>query len=278
MLLSKEVTFDYAQHLDPAKMYRPWVELVGLYFDVETTALIPSIKLGKDFESLTEDEKEVVIAEKTKELDEKMNDLRIVQFCGILVQNQEVIRFVNEIIDPEIPIPEEASKIHGIKNSDVVGKMTFKDLVPYLRALIKEADYIVAYNGDFDKFLLEKSISWFLQDGKETKVFDPTDEKIKLPLIDPHVWVIRRKQIDRFTKVFQGNRLGDIAKSYSVSKVAAVAHGEGALHDAMSDTEILVELTHKMLERGDLPWALGETIEDQVQLRKSHIAYHGAKK
>ena len=278
MFLSKEYNFDHTKHLDPDKSYLPWVDLTGLFFDVETTTLIPSIKLGKEFDGLSEEEKEKILTEKQAELDDQLDSFRIVQFCGILVREQEIIRTVNQIIDPEIPIPEESSRIHHIYDKDVVGMPTFGDFIPQLRELVKESDYLVAYNGNFDKLAVEKSIAWYLQRDIDTKVYDPEDDRIRLPLIDPKVWAVRRKQIDRFTKVFTGNKLSEIAKSYSVSSVASAAHGNGALHDAFTDTKILVELVHKMLERGDIPWTLQETIVDQVQINQSHEDYHSGKK
>lgn len=60
----------------------------------------------------------------------------------------------NFLIDPEVPIPEEAVKVHGITTEMVKGKPTFTQLAPELFDFIGDAD-LAGYNSNrFDIPLL----------------------------------------------------------------------------------------------------------------------------
>lgn len=59
-------------------------------------------------------------------------------------------------VDPEVSIPEEASKVHGIYDGDVWRKPTIFEVLPQLAALVEKADFIVTFNGGrFDLKLLD---------------------------------------------------------------------------------------------------------------------------
>jgi len=58
------------------------------------------------------------------------------------------------LVNPECPIPAEATAVHGITNEQVANAPTFKDLAPTIRDFIKDCD-LAGYNSDrFDIPLL----------------------------------------------------------------------------------------------------------------------------
>jgi DNA polymerase-3 subunit epsilon len=58
------------------------------------------------------------------------------------------------LVNPECPIPAEATAVHGITNEQVADAPTFKDLAPTIRDYIKDCD-LAGYNSDrFDIPLL----------------------------------------------------------------------------------------------------------------------------
>lgn len=58
------------------------------------------------------------------------------------------------LVNPECPIPAEATEVHGITNEQVADAPTFKDLAPTIRDFIKDCD-LAGYNSDrFDIPLL----------------------------------------------------------------------------------------------------------------------------
>ncbi len=63
------------------------------------------------------------------------------------------------LVNPECPIPAEATAVHGITNEQVADAPTFKDLAPTIRDFIKDCD-LAGYNSDrFDIPLLAEELS-----------------------------------------------------------------------------------------------------------------------
>ena len=56
-------------------------------------------------------------------------------------------------LDPSQPIPREATKVHGIRDSDVVGKPKFKDVAEELREWIGNRP-LIGHNVQFDKRII----------------------------------------------------------------------------------------------------------------------------
>lgn len=62
------------------------------------------------------------------------------------------------LVNPTIPIPKQASDIHGITNERVAGEPTFKELAKTIHNMIKDAD-LAGYNSDrFDIPLLAEEM------------------------------------------------------------------------------------------------------------------------
>lgn len=66
------------------------------------------------------------------------------------------------LINPERPIPPEASAIHHLTAADVADAPTLDTLTPRLRELAATADVLVAHNAAFDRsFLPDLGRPWF---------------------------------------------------------------------------------------------------------------------
>jgi len=62
------------------------------------------------------------------------------------------------LVNPTIPIPKEATEIHGITQEKVANEPTFKELAPQVYEMIKDAD-LAGYNSDrFDIPLLVEEL------------------------------------------------------------------------------------------------------------------------
>ncbi|WP_185858050.1 3'-5' exonuclease [Blattabacterium cuenoti] len=62
------------------------------------------------------------------------------------------------LVCPEIPIPPQSTAIHGIKNEDVAGKSTFKDVASSILTMIENTD-LAGYNSNrFDIPLLAEEM------------------------------------------------------------------------------------------------------------------------
>jgi DNA polymerase-3 subunit epsilon len=70
---------------------------------------------------------------------------KIVEICMLKILPDNTTITKTEIINPQIPIPEQVSQIHGIYDKDVVDKPTFAALAPAIRDFIKGCD-LAGYN------------------------------------------------------------------------------------------------------------------------------------
>jgi len=87
---------------------------------------------------------------------------RIIEICFYKVFPDGKKEVKTYLINPERHIPEESTKIHGIKDEDIKDKPTFKQIAGELNALIGNAD-LAGYNSNkFDVPLLAEE---FLKAG-----------------------------------------------------------------------------------------------------------------
>lgn len=113
-----------------------------------------------------------------------IRDAKIVQIATSKIENGKVIKEanVNQLINPEIPIPLEATAVHGITDSMVKDAPTMKDYIEgFLKNTInKENGVIVAYNSKYDIPLLNREVREYnvetnkqLKERQMAKVLDP---------------------------------------------------------------------------------------------------------
>ncbi|WP_455168974.1 exonuclease domain-containing protein [Aegicerativicinus sediminis] len=62
------------------------------------------------------------------------------------------------LVNPEIPIPAEVTKIHGISDEDVADKPTFKELAKEIHSIIKDSDLGGFNSNRFDIPLLAEEL------------------------------------------------------------------------------------------------------------------------
>lgn len=104
----------------------------GLVFDVETTGLTkPSA---------------VELAKQPK----------IIELGFVVLENCEVVDERNWLINPGEEITAEITKITGITNDQLAGKMSFESLCDTKELVIfGEVDYVVSHNLPFDKTMVD---------------------------------------------------------------------------------------------------------------------------
>jgi hypothetical protein len=93
----------------------------------------------------------VVIDFETTGLDPQ-ND-RVLEVGVACFENGQLSALKNWLVNPTIPIPEEARAIHKISDADLVGAPTFAEIVPELVTYLV-GHLPVAYNADFDQRFL----------------------------------------------------------------------------------------------------------------------------
>jgi len=83
---------------------------------------------------------------------------RIVEIAIIRVEPDGTETIKTWRVNPEMPIPEEASKVHGIYDEDVANEPTFKELAQEIFTLIQDADLAGFNSNRFDVPLLAEEL------------------------------------------------------------------------------------------------------------------------
>ena len=95
----------------------------------------------------------VVLDTETTGLDIRKD--RIVQIGAVRMYGREILasEVFNVLVDPQMPIPEVAQRIHGLGDTDVAGQRTVAEILPELAAFIGGA-VVVGHSIHFDLAIL----------------------------------------------------------------------------------------------------------------------------
>jgi DNA polymerase III epsilon subunit family exonuclease len=74
---------------------------------------------------------------------------KIIEIGAVKMENGEFTQTFSTFVDPQIKIPPDATKINGIRDTDVEGAPTWKDVAPDFYKFTRGAT-IVAHNAEFD--------------------------------------------------------------------------------------------------------------------------------
>ena len=118
---------------------------------------------------------------------------RIVEICILKLMPDGSKQVYTKRINPEIPIPEFASKVHGIYNEDVENEATFKQLAPEIAAFIGNAD-LAGYNSNkFDIPVLAEEL---------------LRADVSFDVADRHFVDVQNILQDRFQEIYGYNTMG----------------------------------------------------------------------
>ena len=152
---------------------------------------------------------------------------RVVQICLTRVDddgNREIL--VNSLVNPEMPISEGATEVHGITDSDVSEAPTFAQLAPQLEHLFSQADAIIGYNSSkFDNTMIDEE---FRRVGSDFRVSSK-------PQID----------VKRLLEHIVPRDLNSVSERYLNRSI------EGA-HDASVDVSATLDIMHALLALGEM--------------------------
>jgi DNA polymerase III epsilon subunit-like protein len=178
-----------------------WADLTWLCIDTETTGIDPS----RD---------------------------RIVELAAVVFHHGEPVRRMGMLVNPEMPIPEEATAIHGIRDEDVAGCPTLQQLQERFLRHVRAADVLVGYNWPFDAGFLKAGLG------------DAWSEAIAAkPVLDALV-VVRLDDVGRYWKGPGRHRLERAAEQLGLA-------WEGKAHRASSDCMMTCRLLWRL--RAHLP-------------------------
>lgn len=102
---------------------------------------------------------------------------RIVEFCFIGMDEdlEETSRWT-ERVNPGVPIPQETTDVHGIRDEDVADKPPFSEFAPRIQEMLADT-VLMAYNHGFDMNVLHYELVRHGQKGL----------RMDHPVIDPYI-------------------------------------------------------------------------------------------
>lgn len=161
---------------------------------------------------------------------------RIVQFAGILAQDETPVRFCSFLVDPEhVIIPQDVIKIHGITTEKAKAEgMPLPIAVATWQGLVNTADIIVGHNVSFDLKMMaisEAQANMRSQPIKKPTVCTMEEAKdiVKMPF-------------NGSKKGFKRPKLEECVKFFFQESL------EGA-HDAMEDTKACMRVYYEIMKR-----------------------------
>jgi DNA polymerase-3 subunit epsilon len=186
---------------------------------------------------------------------------RIVEIAAVRLERWKVVGRWQTYLNPDRPIPEDASRIHGIYDEDVALAPRFRDKAKEFLAFCDGA-VPCAYNESFDRgFLMAELWNVGLSDAA----------LLKWPAwLDVLAYV---RSVDRFVKSDDGSKVSNALGAACARRGIATPGAHGALADATA-TALLLEAISADMPRG----TISELIRRQKLLSAAHDRRYQAAK
>lgn len=170
---------------------------------------------------------------------------RLTEIAAVRYENWRPVATLNQMVYPERPIGEQASKVSGLTDGDVAGKPLFADIAPDFLKIIEGA-VLVAHHAPFDANLL--SLELFLGVHLHGRVLLPLTRQ---PLPD-NPWLCTL-QLARRLFHFDKNTLSHVAHKMGVT----VGRAHRALNDVYVTAEILKRMARELEAQPNLRTVAG---------------------
>jgi DNA polymerase-3 subunit epsilon len=179
---------------------------------------------------------------------DRIIEIAIVHFDGAVVSERHAI-----LVDPGIPIPADASAVHGISDADVRGKPKWEAVAKDVLGLLK-GRVPVAYNAGFDRAFVFSEMRRAGTSPSNDRTLPPA-LRSNVEWIDPLLWA---RAVQPTAKGF---KLGEVAERLGIALVRA--------HRATDDAEAAGQVLHALMREGGnaaLPY------REVVQKQREHAA------
>ncbi len=199
----------------------PWTECAVAFLDVETTGL----RAASD---------------------------RIIELAIVRGERGQVVRRTSWLVNPGVSIPEESSKIHGIRNEDVAGAPTFAEVAGLISEELSLA-IPAAYNALFDRefVMAEMDRAGFSENHR------PPALRRDVDWIDP---LVLARELHREEK---GHRLEEMASRLGIPLARA--------HRATDDAEAGLLVLYALGKDARVPRTYGALVREQRRLTREQL-------
>jgi DNA polymerase III subunit epsilon len=176
---------------------------------------------------------------------------RVVEMGVAVFNDGELVESKNWLVNPEMPVPEAASAVHGITDAMLADAPTFvvvlDEALPMLTGRLP-----MAYNAPFDRAFLRAE---FARLGREVpEGVHALDESTAW--IDPLVWV---REIQKYDK---GKKLTDAARRLRID----LTNAHRAESDAVAAGRVMLELAKRNRISERIPTDYRELLTQQTAL------------
>lgn len=176
---------------------------------------------------------------------------RIVELGIVVGRGGGVVERRGWLVNPQRPIPAEATAVHHITDADVAGAPTFAELAPEVLALLANA-IPAAYNADFDRgFLLAECARASVATGDAL----PPALRREVDWLDPLVWARELQSGER------SRTLGEVAKRLGIDLENA--------HRATDDAEAALRVLYAFGRDARMPRSYGALVQEQKRLSRA---------
>jgi DNA polymerase III subunit epsilon len=172
---------------------------------------------------------------------------RIVEVGCVFLRGGQVVDRKGWLINPERPIPEEASSVHGIFDADVADQPIFQQVGAEILSSL--AGYLpLAYNAEFDREFLRAEVA---RTGGESELLPPA-MRPEVTWIDPLDWA-RELQSEHKSRA-----LGDVCERLGIQLENA--------HRATDDAEAAGRVMAAFVKDNRVPHSYGAFIKEQRRI------------
>lgn len=176
---------------------------------------------------------------------------RVVEIACVVWRNGQIAERRSWLVNPGIPIPQQAIDVHGIKDDDVRDKPPFSAVAMEVLSILEGA-VPVAYNAEFDRaFLLAE-----LERAGAKAERSPPACRPGVEWVDPLVWA---RELHKYEK---GKSLGEVAARLGVTITQA--------HRASDDAEAALEVMRTFASDPRVPKTHAAFIQEQRRLARIH--------
>ncbi|WP_394825192.1 PolC-type DNA polymerase III [Pendulispora albinea] len=178
---------------------------------------------------------------------------RVVEVGVVVGRHGEVIARYNWLINPGVPIPEEARQVHHISDDDVKDSPRFHEIAHEIAAALAGC-IPAAYNAAFDRAFLANE---FARSGPQASAGGPESKQAPalrrdVDWIDPLVWA---REIHKEEK---SKALGEVAQRLGIALENA--------HRANDDAEAALRVFYSLANDTRVPRTYGAIMQEQRRL------------
>ncbi len=178
---------------------------------------------------------------------------RVVEVGFVYMKGDEIIDRKGWLINPECPIPVEASNVHGILDADVASKPAFAEVADEIfEALHNVLPH--AYNADFDK-------GFVCEEFQRVKKYQSIPDAERPPALRANVqWVDPLDWARELHKEHKSRALGAVCERLGIDLENA--------HRATDDAEASGHVMAAFLKDSRVPRPYGALIKEQRRLAR----------